>query len=102
MNLLGLERRVAKLEPCAKRDLDVMALDILNDNELGLVSEFVALSNAGFSSEQLESMMGHDSYLAAVAAIEKANQEHDRLMTPPKHRGKPLIIPEDNDETDDS
>lgn len=83
MNTSNLEARIAKLENREARfdegTLDMLALDCLTDNELGLVSEFVALSNSGYSLEKIESMMGEDSYRAAVAAIEKADLERKRL-----------------------
>lgn len=85
MNTSGLVARIAKLEDREARFdegfLDVLALDSLSDNELGLVSEFVALSNSGYSLGKIQTMMGEDSYRVAVAAIQKADEERERLKT---------------------
>lgn len=83
MNTSGIEARVAKLENREGRFdqgfLDTLALDCLSDNELGLVEEFVALSNSGFSQEQIAGMMEPEAFRVAGAAIEKADLERKRL-----------------------
>ena len=60
-----------------------IAINRLNDNELGLIEEYRALCKAGFAVEQAREMMGDESYQMAVDAIQKVDQELQRLTTPP-------------------
>ena len=45
-----------------------------------------ALCKAGFAVEQAREMMGDESYQMAVDAIQKVDQELERLTTPPMER----------------
>jgi len=58
----------------------VAALAVLDDSELGLFQELVSLANAGFRKDQIQTMMAPESFEAACEALEKADQEHDRLI----------------------
>lgn len=64
-------------------DIDVMVLDALPDNEFGLISEFQELHKAGFSAEEIEDMMGSESYNMAIAVAQKVNETVERLTAPP-------------------
>jgi hypothetical protein len=94
MSIASHERRIAALECPAKSELDplVLVLETLNDNELGLVTEFRSLIIAGFQVEEIQDMMAPDAYLVAINAMEKVDQELQRLEQPvrPKRRGKRL------------
>ena len=83
-SLSGLERRITVLErPTADIDLLEIAINKLNDNELGLIEEYRSLCKAGFAVEQAREMMGDESYQMAVDAIQKVDQELQRLTAPP-------------------
>ncbi|MGV8125702.1 MAG: hypothetical protein ACP5PV_00635 [Methanothrix sp.] len=73
MNFAGLERRVTNLERPSDIQEDPLGaiLDTLSDNDLGIVSEYGELVNAGFSHEEIEEMMGQDTYekAQAIAAL---------------------------------
>ena len=74
----------------------MLALETLNDSELGLVEEFRSLINAGFLPEEIATMMAPDSYVVALDAMEKVDQELQKLEAPParaKRKGKRLRIP---------
>jgi hypothetical protein len=99
-NFASLERRVTVLErPTSGTGIDplVLALETLNDNELGLVTEFRSLINAGFLPEEIQDMMEPDSYVVALDAMEKVDQELQKLEAPvrPKRKGKPLKLPKE-------
>jgi hypothetical protein len=99
-NFASLERRVAVLErPTGGTGIDplVLALETLNDNELGLVTEFRSLIIAGFYPEEIKDMMAPDSYVVALDAIDKVTLELARLEAPerPKRKGKPLKLPKE-------
>jgi len=100
-NLNNLERRVAVLEkPQNMSGIDplVLAMEVLNGNELGLIEEYMSLLQSGFSPNDIDAMMEHDSYQAALDAIEKVDQEL-RLRTEPvrpKKRGKALKMPREH------
>ena len=63
--------------------IDVMVLDALPDNEFGLIAEFMELHKAGFSSEEIEDMMGSESYEMAIAVAQKVNETVELLTAPP-------------------
>jgi GTP1/Obg family GTP-binding protein len=97
ISLSILERRLAVLERPYNADLDlekcaINALEALNDTELGLLDEFYSLLQSGFSFDKISSMMGEESYQAAIAAIEKADREYKRLIEEarPKRQAAPL------------
>jgi hypothetical protein len=69
--------------PTADIDLLEIAINKLNDNELGLIEEYRSLCKAGFVVEQVREMMGDESYQMAVDAIQKVDQELLRLTAPP-------------------
>ena len=80
-NLSNLERRVEALEkPMAGIDPFVSAMDSLSDNELGLLSEYRELRLAGFDDEEVQDMMGSESYELAVATMNRVEEE---LTAPP-------------------
>jgi len=103
-NINNLEKRIAALEANAGIGIDleqaaVSALGILNDTELGILDEYMSLVHSGFGTSEIENMMGLDSYQAALAAVEKADMEYNRITTPParpKRRGKPLELPKEH------
>lgn len=64
-------------------DIDVMVLDALPDNEFGLISEFHELHKAGFSAEEIEDMMGSESYEMAIEVAQKVNETVELLTAPP-------------------
>jgi len=97
ISLSSLERRLSVLERPFNADIDlnqleIRALESLNDNELGILEEFQSLLQSGFSSEEVSGMMGEESYKAAIAAIEKADREYKRLIEEarPKRHIAPL------------
>ena len=94
--LTNLENRIEVLERPTRSTIDplVLALETLNDNELGLVTEFRSLINAGFLPDEIATMMAPDSYVVALDAIDKFTLELARLEAPvrAKRKGKPLIV----------
>lgn len=101
ISLNSLERRVSILErPQNMGGIDplVFAMEKLNDNELGLIDEYMSLLQSGFSPDEIEAMMEHDSYQAALDVIEKVDAEYRRLTEPvrPKRRGKALKMPREH------
>jgi hypothetical protein len=98
-SLTSLENRIEVLERPTKSSIDplVLALETLNDNELGLVEEFRNLLNAGFLPEEIATMMAPDSYVVALDAMDKVTVELERLETPmrPKRKGKLLKMPKE-------
>ena len=83
-NLSNLARRVTVLErPTTKSDPFEIAIRKLNDNEFGLIEEYRTLCKAGFAVEQVREMMGDESYKMTVEAIQKVDQELQRLTAPP-------------------
>ena len=99
-SLTSLQNRIEVLERPTKSELDplVLALEVLTDNELGLVTEFRSLINAGFLPEEIQDMMAPDSYVVALDAIDKVTLELQKLEAParrPKRKGKPLKLPKE-------
>ena len=83
-SLSNLERRITVLErPTTNSDPFEIAIRKLNDNEFGLIEEYRTLCKAGFAVEQVREMMGDESYQMAVDAIQKVDQELQRLTAPP-------------------
>jgi hypothetical protein len=96
-NFACLERRITALErPTIGIGLDplVLALEVLSDNELGLVTEFRSLIIAGFYPEEIKDMMAPDSYVVALDAIDKVTLELQKLETPvrPKTQGQGRLL----------
>ena len=69
--------------PTTNSDPFEIAISKLNDNEFGLIEEYRSLCKAGFAVEQTREMMGDESYQMAVDAIQKVDQELQRLTAPP-------------------
>lgn len=90
-------------------DIDVMVLDALPDNEFGLISEFMELHKAGFSAEEIEDMMGSESYEMAVAVAQKVNETVELLTAPPmiklakakKRKAEIIDLCDDDEDVDD-
>jgi hypothetical protein len=61
-------------------------LDLLTDNELGLVSEYRELYKAGFDTEEIRSMMGNDSFEMALDVMRGVDSEIARLTIPPSRK----------------
>jgi len=81
MMLENLERRLEMLErPYDLSHLQPAAFEILSDNELGVLEEFYSLMRAGFSLEEIEDMLGPETYEVVMAVIEKADTEYKRLV----------------------
>ena len=104
ISLGSLERRLSALESPYNSDIDfegleIQAFEALTDNELGLLEEFHSLRQSRFSTPEIESMMGDESYRAAIAGIEKADREYKRSIASParpKRRGKSLELPKEH------
>ncbi len=79
-SLDGLENIIS---PIGAMDPEVYVLDLLTDNELGLVSEYRELYKAGFDTEEIRSMMGSESFEMAIAVMQKVNDDLERLTMPP-------------------
>ena len=69
--------------PTTNSDPFEIAINKLNDNELGLIEEYRSLCKAGFMQEEIRDMMQSESYEMAVDAIQKVDQELQRLTAPP-------------------
>jgi len=87
-----MERRIALLErPQNGNGIDplVLAMETLDDTELGILQEYMSLLNAGFSPDEVLDMMGEDSYQQALGIVAKVDQELTRLAAPerPNRRG---------------
>ncbi len=84
MSIRSMEKRVDALErPMGvQKPAEEAALEILTDNEVGLVAEFVALLKSGHTLEQISSMMEQESYQVACDAITRADAEYHRLTMP--------------------
>lgn len=81
MSVRDLERRVAALERPNSGGIDplVLALDVLSENEGGLLNELHNLLSAGFSLSEIREMMGEESYREAFAIMERVDEELRRL-----------------------
>jgi len=77
-NLENLEQQVeVRIDPLE------IAINTLTDNEIGLIEEYRALYKSGFTAEQAKEMMGEESYDLAIEAIQKVDQELQRLTALP-------------------
>lgn len=79
-SLDGLENIIS---PIGAMDPEVYVLDLLTDNELGLVSEYRELHLAGFTVEEIRSMMGSESFEMALDVMRGVDSEISRLTIPP-------------------
>lgn len=102
MSFKSLEHRISRLErPAAAYDgLDPLILAMeacsLNDSDCGLLQELMSLGRAGFSHEQIQDMMGSETYAVAVGIAERIDAELRRLEAVParpKRKGRPLKVP---------
>ncbi|MGD0952981.1 MAG: hypothetical protein ABR985_11420 [Methanotrichaceae archaeon] len=86
MSINSLEKRIAVIENKLKiKQMDpdqaqVQAFDYLNENEIGLVEEYLNLSRSGFDVDTIREMLGEATYNAALAVFRKLESETARLM----------------------
>jgi hypothetical protein len=79
-----LEKRIEALEiPMAGIDPLEIIINNLSDNDLGLLSEYKELHLAGFTVEEIRSMMGNDSFEMAIAVMRGVDRDLERLTAPP-------------------
>ncbi len=66
-------------------DIDVMVIESLSltDNDFDLIAEFRGLYNSGFSAEEIEDMMGSESYDMTIAIIQRVEEATKLLTIPP-------------------
>jgi len=110
MKLRSLENRISRLErPAAYGGIDPLILAMeaccLTDNEGGLLQQLMSLLRAGFAAEQVQAMMGPESYEAAIDIAQGVDVELRRLEAPPalrakRRKGKPLKVPTGWEEPD--
>jgi len=101
ISLNSLERRVSILErPQNMSGIDplIIAMEILDDTELGVLEEYMSPINAGFPLEQIADMMGEESYQQALGIVTKVDHELRLRAEPvrPKRRGKRLKQPKEH------
>ena len=83
-SLNSLEKRIEALEiPMAGIDPLEIIINNLSDNDLGLLSEYKELHLAGFTVEEIRSMMGNDSFEMAIAVMRGVDRDLERLTAPP-------------------
>ena len=82
-SLDGLENIIS---PIGAMDPEVYVLDLLTDNELGLVSEYRELHAAGFDTEEVRDMMGSESFEMALDVMKGVDSEIARLTIPPSRK----------------
>ncbi len=84
-SLSSLEKRIEVLESAIPFGADPLQLIInnLSDNELGLLSEYRELHLAGFTVEEIRSMMGSESFDLALDVMWGVDREIARLTVPP-------------------
>ena len=83
-SLNSLEKRIEALEiPMAGIDPLEIIINNLSDNDLGLLSEYKELHLAGFTVEEIRSMMGNDSFEMALDVMKGVDRDLERLTMPP-------------------
>jgi hypothetical protein len=84
-SLNSLEKRIDALESSIPFGADPLefAIGKLSDNELGLLSEYRELHLAGFTVEEIRSMMGSESFEMALDVMRGVDSEISRLTIPP-------------------
>ena len=84
-SLSSLEKRIEVLESAIPFGADPLQLIInnLSDNDLGLLSEYRELHLAGFTVEEIRSMMGNDSFEMALDVMRDVDRDLERLTVPP-------------------
>lgn len=83
-SLNSLEKRIEALEiPMAGIDPLEIIINNLSDNDLGLLSEYKELHLAGFTVEEIRSMMGNDSFEMALDVMRGVDRDLERLTVPP-------------------
>ena len=86
-SLNSLEKRIEALEiPMAGIDPLEIIINNLSDNDLGLLSEYKELHLAGFTVEEIRSMMGNDSFEMALDVMRGVDSEIARLTIPPSRK----------------
>ena len=87
-SLKSLEKRIEVLESAIPFGADPLQLIInnLSDNDLGLLSEYRELHLAGFTVEEIRSMMGNDSFEMALDVMKGVDSEIARLTIPPSRK----------------
>ena len=80
----GIEKRVTALEGRISMHpeyLDVLALEILTDSELGILEEYLGLYHSGFSPDEMRDMMSPDVYDQALSIRQMVETEYGRLLS---------------------
>ena len=80
----GIEKRITALEgriSISPEHLDVLALDILTDSELGILEEYMGLYHSGFSPDEMRDMMSQDVYDQALSIRQMVETEYGRLLS---------------------
>ena len=87
-SLNSLEKRIDALESSIPFGADPLefAIGKLSDNELGLLSEYRELHLAGFTVEEIRSMMGSESFEMALDVMRGVDSEIARLTIPPSRK----------------
>lgn len=83
MNLEGIGRRLDRLEgsgPDQGPDYEMMALEALSDEELGVLQEGRALHGCGHTDAQIEGMMGVERWKLLQEAVGRYQAEYARLI----------------------
>ena len=90
----SIEKRVAALETRASlplEQLEMLALDILTDSELGILEEYLGLYHAGFSPDEIQRMMSPDIYDEALSILEMIDIEYGRLLAGRSYNHIPIL-----------
>ena len=80
----GIEKRITALEGRISMHpeyLDVLALEILTDSELGILEEYLGLYHSGFSPDEMRDMMSPDVYDQALSIRQMVETEYGRLLS---------------------
>jgi len=102
--ITGIEKRVTALEgriSISSDHLDVLALDILTDSELGILEEYLGLYHAGFTPDEMRDMMAPDIYNHALSIWQMVETEYGRLLSGRNYNHvtiRPEYIPEEEGE----
>ena len=80
----SIEKRVTALEGRISMHpeyLDVLALEILTDSELGILEEYLGLYHSGFTDDEIQDMMSQDVYNQALSIRQMVETEYGRLLS---------------------
>jgi hypothetical protein len=76
-----LKKRIEKINPIMDEEYAaVQAFDCLNENEIGLLEEYLNLSRSGFDVDTIREMLGMATYNSALAVFQKLESETAPLM----------------------